>query len=49
MIYYLTAARAASAMELFLQTWGKRLAGRIQILPYEQIFSGKSITLKRGT
>lgn len=49
MIYYLTAARSAGAMGLFLQTWGKSLAGRLQILPYEQIFSGAPITLRRGT
>lgn len=49
MIYYLTAARTAGAMGLFLQTWGKSLANRIQILTYEQIFSGAPIRLLRGT
>ena len=49
MIYYLTAAKSAGAMGLFLQTWGKPCAERIQILSYEHIFSGAPITLHRGT
>lgn len=49
MIYYLTAARLAGAMGGFLATWGKALAGRITILPYEQIFSRLPAALPPGT
>ena len=36
-------------MGLFLQTWGKPLADRVQILSYERMFSGAPINLPRGT
>lgn len=49
MIYYLTAARLAGAMQGFLATLGKPLAGRIGILTYEQLFAGPPVKLPRAT
>ena len=49
MIYYLTAARQASAMAYFLQTWGKALARRIRVAAYEGLFApGATLELPRG-
>jgi len=49
MIYYLTASRHAGAMGEFLATLGSPLAGRISILSYEQLFSGRPAALPRAT
>lgn len=49
MIFYLTAARQAGAMAYFLRTAGKALAGRIRVVPYEEIFApGAELRLPRG-
>lgn len=49
MIYYLTAARLAGAMQGFLATLGKPLAGKITILAYEQLFARLPVSLPRAT
>jgi hypothetical protein len=49
MIYYLTTARSSGAMEHYLQSWGKSVAGRIRVMSYEQLYSGAPVTLPRGT
>ena len=49
MIYYLTAARNTSAMGDFLATLGRPLATRIRILPYEQLFAKRPLTLPQAT
>ncbi len=49
MIYYLTTARHASAMDGFLATLGKPLAGKIKTVSYEQLFAKQPVALPRGT
>ena len=49
MIYYLVARRHAYTLHNLLATWGKALAGRIKMLLYEDLFSGKSLRLPPAT
>lgn len=37
MIYYLATAHHRYTMTSYLQTWGRALAGRVQVLPYEEL------------
>jgi hypothetical protein len=49
MIYYLVARRHAYTLHNLLGTWGKALAGRIKMLLYEDLFSGRSLRLPPAT
>jgi hypothetical protein len=41
MIYYFVTAKTAYAMGMFLESWGKSLAGKIRIVEYEALLSGQ--------
>ena len=49
MVYYLVARKHAYTMLDFLAGWGKPFTGRISILLYEDLFSGKSWQLPAAT
>jgi hypothetical protein len=49
MIYYLASERSAQAMRHFLETWGKALAERLTVVPYERIFCAEPVRLPEGT
>src|SRR5688572_8593572 len=49
MIYFLAAGRHAATLQRFLLGWGKHLAIRVSILPYESVISREAARLQKGT
>jgi len=43
MIYYLVTREHAYTVAAFVQGWGKALAGRVLIAPYDSLFAGQQL------
>ena len=48
MIYYFVSAKQTYAMKSFLESWGKPLAGSIEIVTYEAFLAGRQRVPERG-